>query len=105
MASMALNRAAALYCTLAVLVAGALPSDAADGDDNVNVTKLDCGFRVLAFAQAKRLQPFRDASAFPAAFDALELGTLCHETFDNLHRSVAPAPGPVHQPRPCRGGA
>lgn len=59
---------------LVCIAAAALSGGAAN---KLDVTHLDCGFRKLALAKAKVLQPFRDAATFDAISDGLELGKLC----------------------------
>ena len=59
---------------LVCLAAAALSGGA---ENKLDVTHLDCGFRKLALAKAKVLQPFRDAATFDAISDGLELGKLC----------------------------
>lgn len=44
----------------------------------------ECGWRNLAYEFTFQLQPFRSTDAFQAVHDALQLTTLCNQTFSRL---------------------
>jgi hypothetical protein len=61
--------------------------------------EFDCAWRKLAFEYAPTLQTWLSKQKRSELFDALELGTLCGESFNRLDAAVA-APVPVHAPAP-----
>jgi hypothetical protein len=61
------------HAEVAVLVAVAISVASATAPPSPQ-NPLDCGFRLLAYKQAVKMQPWSDHTK---VFDALELGVMC----------------------------